>query len=149
MHGALGFFLFAALAVAFTLPASVAAQIGVEGERPVHVQGYWDHKSSDPGIIGTITFAAPGKKPRSFGAIAVQAYMALEQGTQVFTDATMQPVINVQGRKDMVERFMGAPSDQLVRVFGVFEPHPSADFILMAVNVVPPPSKVAPAPSGK
>jgi hypothetical protein len=126
-------------ALALTLPTLAVAQVGVEVQRPVHMQGYWDHNSNDPGIVGTVTFVAKGTKNRVFGATHVLAYMDPEQGTQVFTNATMQPVIVVEGRKEMVDSFMGAPADKKVNVFGMFDAQPSANFILMSVQVEPGP----------
>jgi hypothetical protein len=125
--------------LALALPTLAAAQIGVELQRPVHMQGYWDHNSNDPGIVGTVTFAAKGTKNRVFGATAVQAYMDPEQGTQVFSSATMAPVITVEGSKDMVDAMMGAPANKKVNVFGMFIAEPSANFILMSVHIEPGP----------
>jgi len=129
----------AAATLALALPTLAAAQIGVELQRPVHMQGYWDHNANDPGIIGTVTFAAKGTKNRVFGATAVQAYMDPMQGTQVFTNATMAPVITVEGSKDLVDSMMGAPANKKVNVFGMFIAQPSANFILMSVHIEPGP----------
>lgn len=100
-----------------TAPAT--AQLGV----PLRVEGYWDRsEDDDPELLGELTLARhTARTTRMFGVAHVQTHFGADQGMHVFTD-TMRPVFNVNGPRDMVDRFFGAPPNRPVILLAIFDP---------------------------
>jgi len=105
--------------------------------RPIRIEGYWDRARSERDVIGEVTVSAEGNERRRFGVTALQAYKPEEEGIQVLRHTSLQPsTLLLRGRKEMVERFMGAGRNDKVVAFGVYRPA-SADLELSSVELQP------------
>jgi hypothetical protein len=129
------FVLSALMLLAAAVPASALPPVAPLAGRPIRLEGYWGRSRRSPDVIGEVSVAMTGRKPRSFGVTAVQAYHPEEEGAQLFRFTSDHPVaLLVRGDDDMVRRFMEAPPDARVTAFGTYTAG-SGLFVLGSVDV--------------
>ena len=127
--------LIAAFALLSATPAPARMGPGVATVRPIRIEGYWERPRSEHDVLDEITIAADGGARRQFGVTALQAYKPEEEGAQVLRHSTLQPVtLTLQGRKEMIERFMHAGRDDKIVALGAYRAG-SARLVLSSVEV--------------
>jgi hypothetical protein len=100
------------------LPVSAASQFG----GAVRIEGYWDRNDDAPGIIGEITFSSMAGKERTFGATSVRSMPANQIGMSVLRSDSLRDVIEVKGRKEMIDQFFDATPTEKLIVLGMLDP---------------------------
>jgi hypothetical protein len=125
-------------AIFILAPDGVLARRGVfdlAPVRPLRIEGYWDRPRTAPAVIGEVTISADGRTRRTFGITAIQAYHPEEEGIQILRHSALQPVnLLLRGREELVQRFLGARTDEKVIALGVYRAG-SGMFILNSVEI--------------
>lgn len=118
LHGWTGRPACVVLALIVLLPVTAASQFA----GAVRIEGYWDRGDDAPGIIGEITFSSMAGKERTFGATSVRSMPANQVGMAVLRSDSLRDVIDVKGRKEMLDTFFSTKPGQKLIVLGLFDP---------------------------
>jgi hypothetical protein len=140
-------------AAAVLTAATASAFLDLSGQRPMRIEGSWDHARSDEGFIGEVPLTADGRANRTFGVRSLQAYAPEEEGMAVLRPTGLQSRLLVRGTRAMVARLFGARADRRITIVATYQPA-SATLLLGAVEIAAPDDGaaglpgLAPSPDG-